>query len=288
MERNPGHEEMIFQDLVQFASEQGIMLPEAVPVQGETNEPPGGTSAHAADDDDKTTSSLWEIIRHKLRQGLFSSMGKLPLTTSPEAMLTSYAKRLDILQNLCFLFPSDVIWEGYRHQRQLQVKKLITHPEALRSLEVEFVVDVDGVPGDAIMLAKLSKAIAILIHEDYALIEEEFVHPKILTLEYIHETYLNQFTQELNTVLQAHTEELSREDSDPAKLVLTSKRRSSFRRGSGVSIFGDNLKMYKYCYLASLSLELAVVKLMEQQEARGLYDLSGKLQHLTVIPQSGN
>lgn len=266
---------MIFQDFVQFASEQGILLPAVSPVEEEEKDGPPGVSDHISDDDGKATSSLWKAIRQKLRRGLFCSMSKLPISTNPEAVLSSYSKRLEILQKLCFLFPGEVIWEGYKHQRSLQVEKLIALPESIRSLEVDFVVEIDGVPGDAIMLAKLSKAIAIMIHEDYALIEEEFVPPKILTLEYIHETYLSKFTRELNMVLQSHTDDYQEDAHDPLKLATSARRSSSFRRGSGVSIFGNNLKMYKHCYLASLSLELAVLQLMEQQEARGLYDLSG-------------
>lgn len=278
LERNPGHEEMILQDLVQFASEQGILLPEAHSVEEQNSKPPG-SSDHISDNDDNTTSSLWEAIRQKLRRGLLSTMGKLPVSTKPEAILASYTKRLDTLQKLSFLFPGESIWDGCKHQRHLQVEKLISQPESLRGLEVDFAMDIDGVPGDAIMLAKLSKAIAVMIHEDYALIEEEFLPPKILTLEYIYETYLNKFMQELNAVLEAHTGDIQEDTSDFLRLAISARRGSSIRRGSGLSIFGDNLKMYKYCYLASLSLELAVIQLMEQQEAKGLYDLSGKCLH---------
>lgn len=76
----------------------------------------------------------------------------------------------------------------------------------------------------------------------------------IMSFKEIYEIYLEKYMLELRAVLQAYREE-KRSMAD---------RRGSSRSTSSMSIHGDDLIVYKLCFLATVSLEMTVVKVLEQ------------------------
>lgn len=249
MERNPGQEEAILQDLLQFAHEQGVLLPYALP--GKTQKEMQSTAPinTIVSNDNHATSQLWETIRYKLCRGLWIAMGKLLLTTDSNSCLISHQQRLDLVQNLCFLFPASEIWESYKQYRLQQIQRYITNAELLHTVKLDLPTNT---PKDVVALAKLGKAMEVMILEDVAMLEEEIFPKKLLALEFIQDSYLKKFTEELKCVLENHAME------ENGSSVKTSS--------SSACAQHDILQVHKQCYLSSVSLELLVQMVVEQQD----------------------
>lgn len=170
LERNPGLEEAILHDLVHFASTQGMALPYALPVTKEEQQ-----SEHSDDPDDieaKETLVLWNKIRYKIYNGLWCAMSSIPLQVDQNQADVTLQRRRELIQSLLFLYPVKHVWEGYIQFRNRMVEKYIISPDLMSHLETGIVCQYRDAPSTAITLAKLSRAVEIMITEDMRLIGE--------------------------------------------------------------------------------------------------------------------
>ncbi|KAK3709538.1 hypothetical protein QZH41_018988 [Actinostola sp. cb2023] len=250
LERNPGLEEAIFHDLVKFASAQGMILPYGLPVTTHDHD----TRGDADDTDANETTILWNKIRLQIKHGLWFVMSNLKLQTNQSLCAKNHSKQQELIQSLLFLYPHKDVWEGYLQFRTRMVEKYIAAPDLISHVETGIVVQYKDAPTNAVTLAKLSRVLELLITEDMKLIEEGNLPGYTMSFKEIYEVYLEKYMLELRSVLQAYREE---------KRIL-SDRRGSSRSTSSMSIHGDDLIVYKLCFLATVSLELTVVKVLEQ------------------------
>ena len=78
LERNPGQEEKIFDELTSFAADQGFILPPPETESSVVNIRQSTTSLNLVlSENEETTSALWARIRNMIGRGLLSSIDKM-------------------------------------------------------------------------------------------------------------------------------------------------------------------------------------------------------------------
>lgn len=235
--------------MVKFASEQGMILPFAL-TPSENLQDQGSD----ANPDALETRILWDKIRTKLNTGLWKIMSNLKLQQDENCSLSNQKKRQELIQRLLFLFPLDYFWDNFLQFRRRMVENYSTNPDLISSIKTSLVVQYKDAPANAIALAKLSRALEIMITEDMKILEGKELHSKEMTFKLIYEIYLEKYMIELRSVLQAYREEKK----------SIAERRGSSRSTSSMSIHGDDLIVYKLCFLATVSLEIMVIKVLEK------------------------
>ncbi|XP_031571022.1 uncharacterized protein KIAA0825-like [Actinia tenebrosa] len=249
LERNPGLEEAILHELVKFASEQGMILPFALmPSEKLHNQ---GSDVNP---DELETKILWEKIRNKFNAGLWKIMGSLKLQQDENLSLLNEKRRQELIQRLLFLSPLDFVWENYLLFRRRMVENYSINPDLISGIETSLVMQYKDAPANAIALAKLSRAIEMMITQDMKILEGNELRSKEMTFKVIYEIYLEKYMLELRSVLQLYREEKK----------SIAERRGSSRSTSSMSIHGDDLIVYKLCFLATVSLEMMVIKVLEK------------------------
>ncbi|XP_032233409.1 uncharacterized protein KIAA0825 isoform X2 [Nematostella vectensis] len=141
------------------------------------------------------------------------------------------------------------------HYRWDLVEKYASNPELLTEMDISIVAQYKDAPVNAIALAKFGRTLEIMIFEDMKVLEVMFLE-KVLEFKWIFEVYLERFTFELRSVLQAYREE---------KRTIAERHGSSCSTSS-MSIHGEDLLVYKVCFLVSLSLEMTVSKMLDYHE----------------------
>ncbi|EDO37214.1 predicted protein [Nematostella vectensis] len=253
IERNPGLEQAILQDLISFCTQQGIMLPYSLPFTKPDPSKPG--QSIATPEKLNSTSQLWDSIRSKLITGLWKAFNEPRLLSNNQPSKESHLHRLELLQSLAFLYPVDSVWDDYMHYRWDLVEKYASNPELLTEMDISIVAQYKDAPVNAIALAKFGRTLEIMIFEDMKVLEVMFLE-KVLEFKWIFEVYLERFTFELRSVLQAYREE---------KRTIAERHGSSCSTSS-MSIHGEDLLVYKVCFLVSLSLEMTVSKMLDYHE----------------------
>lgn len=298
LERNPGKEESIFEDLVQFASQQGILMPFGAPEKNgdgdETYELPLNTIVI---EDEQATDVLWEAIRRKIRKGMWTLLANLPLSNQHNELNCDQQTKIKLLADLCFLYPAEDIWKGYQNYRKKLLDQYIASEALLEEVETDLAMSSET-PNDVRMFVKLCKASEIMIYEDAMILQEGIFSTTVPSFEFIHESYLLRITEELHSVCQ----EVYNKEKEEQVLLNELGQASSHRRGSNVS-FGsrrgstlsnvkkinsrDILLAYKHCFMAVVHLERLVNKVTSQKDTEGGAGIRGtSLQNASRSPSS--
>lgn len=264
LERNPGQEESIFDDLVQFASHQGILMPFGRPERngdGQQEELPLNTIVI---ENERATDVLWEAIRSKLRKGIWALLAKFPLSDE-QSKLFSDQRKINLLYDLCFLYPADEIWIGYMNYRRKLMDQYVRNESLLEDIEIDLSLSKSNAPGDVVSFVKLCRASEIMIHEDTIILQEGIFPEKVPSFEFIHGSYLVRITRELHSVCES-CGKVGQEQGFLSEV----ERPSGSRRGSSVSTgkqidTKENLLVYKHCFTAMVALERLVQRVTSQR-----------------------
>ena len=200
---------------------------------------------------EQATDVLWEAIRSKLRKGLWALLANLPLPDEDSELICDQRK-MNLLHNLCFLYPANEIWKGYKNYRRKQVDQYVRNESLLQCVKADLLGPCEGeVPDDVVSFVKLCRAVELMIYEDAMILQEGIFPESVPSFEFIHGSYLVTITHELQAVCESFgvnktTQEqgsFSEVERPSARTrgshVLSSKlngeRQSGGRRGSNVS-----------------------------------------------------
>ena len=317
LERNPGQEESIFDDLVQFASHQGILLPFGRPERTGDSEQEEIPLNSIVIENEQATDLLWEAIRSKLHKGIWTLLAKFPLCDQD-----SEKRKINLLYDLCFLYPADEIWKGYKNYRRKLMDQYVRNEALLEGIETDLLIPSESkVPSEVVSFVKLCRATEIMIHEDALILQEGIFPEKVPSFEFIHGTYLVKITQELQSVCESC--EISQKAQEQGFLNEV-ERPSGTRRGSSVSVgkqseerplgsrrgssvssgkqseewpsgsrrgsfvssgkqadVKENLSSYKHCFTAMIALERLVQKVISQRsDGEGTGEFCDMLLHI--------
>lgn len=158
-------------------------------------------------DDEEQTEVLWNKIRHKTQLGLWKAMSNIPLETTQHCCEKNHSNRQDLIQSLQFLYPLNDIWQGYIQFRNRMMEKYIISPDVISHLKTAVLCQYKDAPSTAIRLARLSRAIEIMLIQDMMILEEGYFPGCGMSFEEIDDIYLEKYMLELRAVLQAYREE---------------------------------------------------------------------------------
>nr|XP_006811665.1 PREDICTED: uncharacterized protein KIAA0825-like [Saccoglossus kowalevskii] len=124
LDKYPGNEESIFQNLLMMSSQDGIAIPiRAIP---ETTDSTVSINA-VTHNSEEMNETLWDEIRLKFRRFFYEELQTFPLTRNPDIVDVSQNKRWEYLQSLCILYPHKEVWKRYRSIRAQQLECIINN-----------------------------------------------------------------------------------------------------------------------------------------------------------------
>lgn len=229
-------------------------------------------------EDEQATDVLWEAIRRKICKGMWTLLANLPLSNQHNEPNCNQQTRIKLLADLCFLYPAEDIWKGYKNYRRKLLDQYITSEALLEGVETDFKMSSET-PSDVRMFVKLCKAAEIMIYEDVMILQEGIFSTTAPSFEFIHEAYLLRITQELHSVCQA----VDNKEKGEQGILNEPGQASSHRRGSNVSCGGrrgsslspvkkidsrDILLAHKHCFMAVIHLE-GLVNTVTSQKTDG-------------------
>lgn len=216
-------------------------------------------------EDEQATDVLWEAIRSKIRKGIWTLLANLPVSDQRSEILCNQQTKLKLLCDLCFLYPADNIWQGYKNHRRKLMDQYVTNEVLLQGIETDFTVS-SAVLRDVVSFVKLCRAVEGMIYEDAMILQEGIFPATVPSFEFIYESYLEKITQELKSVCQS----IEVNKNNEQELLNEKAQASDTRRGSNVSNvkqtdFKDNLLAHKCCFEAMVGLERLVHKVTSQK-----------------------
>ena len=211
-------------------------------------------------EDEQATDVLWEAIRSKIRKGIWTLLANLhvPLSDQHSDRPCDEQTKIKLLQDLCFLYPPDEIWKGYKNYRRQLMDQYISNRALLQKIETDIVVSSE-VPNTVVPFAKLCRAVEVMIYEDAMILQEGIFPTMVPSFDFFHESYLEKITQELRSACQ--TFDVHKKDDQG--FLNEMAQASGSRRGSNVSHIKqtdlkDNLIAHKHCFEAMVNLERLV------------------------------
>ena len=227
-------------------------------------------------EDEQATDVLWEAIRSKIRKGIWTLLANLPLSDQHSDRPCDEQTKIKLLHDLCFLYPPDEIWEGYKNYRRRLMNQYVSNRALLQGIETD-VAGSSEVPSNVASFVKLCRAVEVMIYEDATILQEGIFPTMVPSFEFIHESYLGKITQELQSVCK--TFDVNKKDDQGFSNELVQAPGS--RRGSNVSYIKQpdskcNLIAHKHCFLAMVELEKLVYKVTSQRsenEGTGTYNV---------------
>lgn len=232
LERNSGQEESIFYDLVQFASHQGILMPFGRPERTDSSQDEHTLNTIVIESEN-ATDVLWEAIRSKLRKGMWMILSNIPFPDEDRLALC-HQRKLNLLYSLCFLYPAEEIWKGYKDYRQKLMDQYVRDKSLLKDVKIGLLIPRENeLSGDVLSFLKLCRASEIMIFEDATILQEGLFPEKVPSFEFLHGLYLERITQELHSVCESCGLNKSFQDE---RLLNEGSRQPSSRRGSLISI----------------------------------------------------
>lgn len=216
-------------------------------------------------ENEQATDILWEAIRSKLRKGFWALLAKLPLFDEHSEIFCD-ERKINLLQDLCFLYPANEIWKGYKNYRRKLMDQYVRNEDLLQDIETDLIPHEGNIPGNVVSFVKLCKAAEIMIHEDAIILQEGIFPDKVPSFDYIYDSYLVKITQELQSVCESCSSNKKNEHASLSEV----ERPSGSRRGSSVltvkqSDPKDNLLAHKYFFCAMVALEQLIQRVTTQR-----------------------
>lgn len=253
LERNLGQEENILEELINFAADQGFVLPSSYPESDENLGHSAASLNTIISTNEETTSALWERIRKMVARGLLANMDKLSLTQDKEEADILFAKKVMLLEKMSMLYvPSDV-WKKYLFLRKQQIERYLQNPANLDSFEnANRSIPEENIPAEATCLVRVSHALDAILREDYNIAELGMFPEAFQTQpEEVFNVYLSGFKNELREVV---------------KRLHTLGRRGSVKLGdsTGNTLSLKILLAFRQCVLAASSADVSATNFLHR------------------------
>ena len=123
LDKQPGCEEDMLRNLLHFSCHEGISLPIKPSSSVDTQSQSVMSVNAVCDQAEQVNETLWNDICARFRKYYFGQLMRLPIGIEHAKIDVSGFKRVEYLQSLCSLIPSEEVWGRYRNTRLLQVSK---------------------------------------------------------------------------------------------------------------------------------------------------------------------
>ncbi|KAJ8028852.1 hypothetical protein HOLleu_28094 [Holothuria leucospilota] len=121
IEAHPGSESVVFQQLLYISCHEGMTLPIRAPKL--ENVASSSLSLNTISDTmEIENDSLWEDVRSRIKKFFLE---QLQWTKSDDPCMS--LKRVQLLQSMCILYPTQDVWSSYENLRSQQLLRMIGH-----------------------------------------------------------------------------------------------------------------------------------------------------------------
>lgn len=198
LESHSGSEEVVFQQLLQLSSQEGVQLPVQTAAVS-TLEHSVMSINTTVNESETLYDNLWNDLCMRLRRYFVHRLQNLPVSQTVPAIDLASQKRLLYVQSLCTLYPVKDIWNKYRSIRsQMYGSQLLSYGKTLKaSLTSADDVDFEKGAQHFETLVLLSQA---MIHEDFCLLNSGVFCNAVSTMEALNEIYLDKLLDEVASI----------------------------------------------------------------------------------------
>ncbi|KAK3097727.1 hypothetical protein FSP39_012501 [Pinctada imbricata] len=217
LEHNPGSEELVLEDLLSLSSEEGLSLP--LSSRHDSNHMQSVTSVNAvADNVEFHISQQWDQIALHMRRYFTGKLQTLPMKPEKLAIDLFECKRIQYLQSLLSLYPSDDILIKYQTLRSQQLEK------CFQTLLPEGTYDQCKSVDITKNCHHLASIILRMIDEDFLVFNSGIFKKSFNIARAMHDMYLEKFSDEMSALVEDIWEEIEE--------IFTKKRHTSTLEGS--------------------------------------------------------
>lgn len=223
LQQVPGCEEIMFQDLLSLSSCQGLTLP----LKSSNKDPLQSlTSLNAVTDNlEQQVSQEWQHIARHFQQYFQESLEKLPVNANALSIDLYERKRINYLQSLTVLFPSEDVLVKYQTLRSLQLDKCFQN--LLQGVNADTFNSMD-VTKNCCYLADI---ILKMIIEDFIVFNSGVFKRSFNIARAMHDMYLEKYSDEMSALVEDIWEDiekiLNKKPSKNSSRVQLSNRNQS-------------------------------------------------------------
>jgi hypothetical protein len=198
----PGSEEIVFQDLLSLSSCQGLTLP-----LKSTNKDPlqSVTSINTVTDSlEQQVSQEWDHIARHFQQYFQHSLEQLPVGAKSLSIDLYERKRINHLQSLSVLFPTEDVLVKYQTLRSQQLDKCFQN--LLQDINADNFNSMD-VTKNCCYLANI---ILKMIKEDFIVFNSGIFKRSFNIARAMHDMYLEKFSDEMSALVEDIWEDIEK------------------------------------------------------------------------------
>ena len=198
LEKYPGCEEVLLDQLLKFSSKEGVSLP----IRSSAADPMSASVLSintAVDESEHINEALWNQLCMALSKCFAEKLTSLPFA---QPKLGCFRKRrLKYVQSLCTLFPLKDVWHKYRNIRSKQLASFLVLNSHDEQRLIPFLDSVRIFEGH-------SPNIVSMINEDFELLNSGVFGNVITPFKGISEIYFDRLLDEISTIVHFLQEEL--------------------------------------------------------------------------------
>ncbi|KAL4228091.1 hypothetical protein ACF0H5_013526 [Mactra antiquata] len=233
LDKVPGCEEAVFQDLLSLSSEQGLSLP----LRTTAVDPVASTlSLNAVSDSSEVQiAQQWDQIALRLRKYFQDKLMSLPVSPCSPSIDVFERRRLKYVQSLMTLQPVNDVWDRYqviRRQQLEQCLSLLMPENESENLDILKLSE---------NCTDVARVIIQMMNEDFTVLNTGILKKTSSLFHAFRRTYLDKFSDEMSALIDEVTDEIresfQKRGASQSFSTLTSKRKSK----SSSSKTGANL-----------------------------------------------
>ncbi|XP_077989085.1 uncharacterized protein KIAA0825-like [Glandiceps talaboti] len=198
LDKYPGCEETIFQNLLKLSSHEGIAIPIRAISSALATESTMSINA-VTNNTEEMNETVWDDIRLKLRRYFYEKLQMLPLTVNPEAVDGNDCKRAEYLQSLCVLYPHEEVWKRYRSIRAQQLECILSDKLPKAEMEEEpKEIKLEVITPAFKEVVEIMKS---MIKDDFEVLMSEVFNNTVETFPAILELYLDRLSEAISGIV---------------------------------------------------------------------------------------
>ncbi|XP_052100793.1 uncharacterized protein KIAA0825-like [Mytilus californianus] len=251
LQQTPGSEEIIFQDLLSLSSCQGLTLP----LKSSNKDPlQSMTSLNTVTDSvEQQVSEEWEHIARRFQQYFQHSLENIPVSAKPLSIDLYEKKRVNHLQSLSVLFPTEDVLVKYQTLRSLQLDQCFQN--LLAGVNADNFSSID-VTKNCCYLADI---ILKMIKEDFIVFNSGVFKRSFNIARAMHDMYLEKYSDEMSALVEDIWEDIeeimnkkSSKNSSKAKLSVRNVSSDSLPSTKSFSSITAAMDKLPRDYIASI------------------------------------
>ena len=221
MDKNPGCEESMLQNLLKLSSMEGISLPIRSSHSDHVTQSTMSINT-VVDEVEQMNETLWFDICVRFRKYFIEKINQLPVGQPAPRINIRSGKRLQYLQSLCALYPAEEIWPRYRSLRMHKVLCCLRGQYADQPSSPHSGTGTNASPpprnpggnDEASFESRVAdfesgvQKLVIMIREDFELLNSGVLTKVISTFDALQEIYLESCSEELSGLIERLHQEM--------------------------------------------------------------------------------